>query len=207
MPLMQKVADLAGKKYGCDAVTDNAMRIVAEHSRAIAFLLADGVMPGKEGRGYVLRRIIRRAEYFGETLAHEKPFLVTVAEEVIKNMGHLYPELETNKKHILHVIGMETNSFRKTLPVGRGMLENIISKINSQKEQAKVISGNDAFVLHDTYGFPIDLTKTIAAEHGFSVDMAGFEAEMEKQRERAKAAQKYGVGGNAMAAAEARTGK
>ena len=203
VPLIQKVADLSGKKYGCDVVTDNAMRIVAEHSRAITFLLADGVMPSKEGRGYVLRRIVRRAEYFGETLAHEKPFLLTVAEEVIKNMGHIYPELETNKKHILHVIGMETDSFRKTLPVGRGMLENIISKINAQNGQAKVISGNDAFVLHDTYGFPIDLTKTIAAAHAFSVDMDGFEVEMDKQRERAKTAQKYGVGGNAMAAAEA----
>jgi alanyl-tRNA synthetase len=173
------------------------MRIVAEHGRAITFLLADGVMPGKEGRGYVLRRLLRRAEYFGETLAHEKPFLTAVAEEVIKNMGHVYPELETNKKHILHVITLETEGFRKMLPVGRGMLENIISKINSQQGQAKIIPGNDAFILHDTYGFPIDLTKTIAASHGFSVDITGFDAEMEKQRERAKAAQKHGVGGNA----------
>jgi alanyl-tRNA synthetase len=202
-PLMKKVADLSGKKYGSDAITDNAMRIVAEHSRSIAFLLADGVMPSKEGRGYVLRRIIRRAEYFGETLAHEKPFLATVAEEVIKQMGHIYPELTANKKHILHVITLETDSFRKTLPVGRGMLENIISKTDTQKGQTKIISGNDAFVLHDTYGFPIDLTKTIAASHGCSVDMECFEAEMDKQRERAKAAQKYGVGGNAAAAAEA----
>jgi alanyl-tRNA synthetase len=179
------------------------MRIVTEHGRGIAFLLADGVMPGKEGRGYVLRRLLRRAEYFGETLAHEKPFLITVAEEVIQNMGHIYPELTNNKKHILHVITLETDSFRKTLPVGRGMLENIIEKIEAQKGQAKIVSGNDAFILHDTYGFPIDLTKTIAATHGFSVDMDGFEAEMNKQRERAKAAQKYGVGGNATAAAEA----
>ena len=104
VPLIQKVADLSGKKYGSDAVTDNAMRIVTEHARGITFLLADGVMPSKEGRGYVLRRLLRRAEYFGETLAHEKPFLVTVAEEVINNMGHIYPELLTNKKHILHVI-------------------------------------------------------------------------------------------------------
>jgi alanyl-tRNA synthetase len=140
---------------------------------------------------------LRRAEYFGETLAHEKPFLTAIAEEVIKNMGHVYPELETNKKHILHVITLETEGFRKTLPVGRGMLENIISKINSQQGQAKIIPGNDAFILHDTYGFPIDLTKTIAASHGFSVDITGFDAEMEKQRERAKAAQKHGVGGNA----------
>ena len=202
-PLIQKVADLAGKKYGSDAVTDNAMRIVAEHSRSITFLLADGVMPSKEGRGYVLRRILRRVEYFGETLAHEKPFLASVAEEVIKNMGHIYLELTTNKKHILHVITLETDSFRKTLPVGRGMLENIINNIDTQKGKEKIISGNDAFTLHDTYGFPIDLTKTITATHGFSVDMTGFEAEMDKQRKRAKTAQKYGVAGNATAAAEA----
>ena len=203
VPLIQKVADISGKKYGSDDVTDNAMRIVTEHARGITFLLADGVMPSKEGRGYVLRRLLRRAEYFGETLSHEKPFLVTVAEEVVNNMGHIYPELLTNRKHILHVVAQETESFRKTLPVGRGMLETNISKIDTQKGKAKIISGNDAFVLHDTYGFPIDLTKTIAAAHGFSVNMAGFEAEMEKQRERAKSAQKYGVGGNAMAAAEA----
>jgi len=206
VPLIQKVAELSGKKYGTDAVTDNAMRIVAEHGRSIAFLLADGVMPSKEGRGYVMRRLLRRAEYFGETLAHEKPFLTSVAEEVIKNMGHIYPELVTNKKHILHVITIETDNFRKTLPVGRGMLEAIISKTDTQKGQAKIISGTDAFVLHDTYGFPIDLTKTIAATHGYSVDMDGFEAEMDEQRERAKAAQKYGVGGNATAAAEAGLG-
>jgi alanyl-tRNA synthetase len=197
MPLLQKVTDLSGKKYGSDPVTDNAMRIVAEHARAITFLLADGVMPSKEGRGYVMRRLLRRAEYFGETLAHEKPFLTIVAEEVIKNMGHVYPELETNKKHILHVITIETEGFRKTLPVGRSMLENTIKSIETQKGQPKVISGNDAFELHDTYGFPIDLTKTIAAAHGFAVEMDGFEAEMEKQRERAKAAQKHGVSGNA----------
>ncbi len=200
-PLMKKVAELAGKKYGSDTITDNAMRIVAEHARSVAFLLADGVMPGKDGRGYVLRRLLRRAEYFGETLAQEKPFLVTVAEEVIKNMGHLYPELVTNKKHIIHVIEAEADSFRKTLPVGRGMLENIIADLTADKK--KIISGNDAFVLHDTYGFPIDLTTEIAAKRGLSVDMDGFEQEMEKQRERAKAAQKYGVAGNATAAMEA----
>jgi alanyl-tRNA synthetase len=169
MPLIQKVADLSGQKYGSNAVIDNAMRIVAEHSRSIAFLLADGVMPSKEGRGYVLRRLLRRAEYFGETLAHEKPFLAAVAEEVIKQMGHIYPELTANKKHILHVITLETDSFRRTLPVGRGMLENIIDKLPAQKGKTKIVSGNDAFVLHDTYGFPIDLTRTIAASHDCSV--------------------------------------
>jgi len=126
-----------------------------------------------------------------------------VAEEVIKQMGHIYPELTANKKHILHVITLETDSFRRTLPVGRGMLENIIDKLPAQKGKTKIVSGNDAFVLHDTYGFPIDLTRTIAASHDCSVDMKCFETEMDKQRERAKAAQKYGVGGNATADAEA----
>ncbi|MCX6003992.1 MAG: alanine--tRNA ligase [Chloroflexi bacterium] len=202
-PLIQKVADLAGKKYGSDNVADNAMRVVAEHSRGIVFLLADGVMPTKEGRGYVLRRLLRRAEYFGETLAHENLFLTTVAEEVIKNMGSLYPELIANHKHILHVIESETNGFRKALPVGRGILENTIAQLNTRKGKSKVISGYDAFVLHDTYGFPIDLTKEIATSRGLSINMVGFEQEMEKQRERAKASQKYGVAGNATSSLEA----
>ncbi|MBN1644387.1 MAG: alanine--tRNA ligase [Dehalococcoidales bacterium] len=203
VPLIKKVAELSGKKYGSDPVTDKAMRVVAEHVRAIAFLLADGVMPGKEGRGYVLRRLLRRAEYFGETLAHEKPFLINVAEVVIKNMGQIYPELMDNKKHILHVIDLEVDSFRKTLPVGGGMLNDKIAELSRLTEKDKIIPGVFAFVLHDTYGFPIDLTKEIAASQGTSVDMADFEKEMEKQRERAKSAQKYGVGGNAMAAMEA----
>jgi alanyl-tRNA synthetase len=201
VPLIQKVTGLSGKQYGSDEMTDKAIRIIVEHARAITFLLADGVMPGKAGRGYVLRRILRRAEYFGETLAHEKPFLTIVAEEVINKMGVIYPELVTNKKHILHVIELEVDSFRKTLPVGRSILENLIAKPETQNR--KTISGLEAFLLHDTYGFPIDLTKEIAFSHKFSVDMTGFEEEMEKQRKRAKDAQKYGVAGNATAAMEA----
>lgn len=192
---MAKIQELTGKKYGADPVSDNAMRVLADHGRSVAFLLADGVMPGKEGRGYVLRRILRRAEYFGETLAHEKPFLVSIAEEIIRKMGHIYPELVANRHHILAVIGAEVDSFRKVLPVGRNMLEEIMVGIEAGKG-AKTISGADAFTLHDTYGFPIDLTKEIAGRRGFAVDMAGFEQEMEKQRERAKAAQKfYAAGG------------
>ena len=173
-----------------------AMRVLADHGRGVIFLLADGVMPSKEGRGYVLRRILRRAEYFGETLAHEKPFLAAVAEEIIKKMGHIYPELVANRHHILAVIGAEVDSFRKVLPVGRNRLEEIMAGIEAGKG-AKTVSGADAFTLHDTYGFPIDLTKEIAGRRGFVVDMAGFEQEMEKQRERAKAAQKFYAGGGA----------
>ncbi len=189
VPLLNIVSEIAGKKYGSDSASDMAMRVVAEHGRSVAFLIADGVMPGKDGRGYVLRRLIRRAEYFAGTLVPEKPFLATVAGEVIKNMGPIYPELTNNKKHIIQVIESEVNSFRKALPVGRGILENTISKPASQK--SKVISGTDAFVLHDTYGFPIDLTKEIADKRGFRVDTDGFEKEMEKQRERAKSAHKF----------------
>jgi len=188
MPLIQTVAELASKKYGLNEISDTAIRVVVEHSRSLTFLLADGVMPGNEGRGYVLRRILRRAEYFGDTLAHEKPFLQTVAEEVIKKMGHIYPELVTNRNHIINVIRSEVESFRKVLPIGKGMLDNIIANTNEQVGSLKIISGYDAFVLHDTYGFPLASTAEIASSHGFSVDMAGFEQEMEKQRERARAA-------------------
>ncbi len=189
VPLMNQIAEIAGKKYGSSETSDFAMRIVAEHGRSVTFLIADGVMPGKDGRGYVLRRLIRRAEYFAGTLAQEKPFLVKVAGEVIRTMSHVYPELTNNKKHILQVIESEVNSFRRALPVGRGILENTISKPETQR--SKIISGPDAFVLHDTYGFPIDLTREIADKRGFKVDMASFEQEMEKQRERAKTAHKF----------------
>jgi alanyl-tRNA synthetase len=192
--LLNRVSELAGKKYGMNGVSDNAMRVVVEHGRSCAFLLADGVMPGKEGRGYVLRRILRRAEYFAETLASEKPFVQTVVEEVIKRMGHIYPELVTNRNHIINVIRLEVENFRKALPVGRGMLENIIAEADEQGTKEKKISGRDAFVLHDTYGFPIDLTKEISASRGYMVDMVGFEQEMEKQRERARSA-RLGVEG------------
>ena len=193
--VMAKIGELAGKRYGKDPLSDHAMRVLADHGRAVAFLVADGVMPGKEGRGYVLRRILRRAEYFGETLAREKPFLTAVADEIIKKMGHIYPELVANRHHILAVVKSEVDNFRKVLPVGRGMLEDIIAGMVAEKAGPRIISGADAFTLHDTYGFPIDLTKEIADKRGFTLDMAGFEREMEKQRERAKAAQKFYAGG------------
>jgi alanyl-tRNA synthetase len=191
-PIIEKIAELAGKKYSTNEASDNAMRIVAEHGRSITFLLADGVMPSKEGRGYVLRRILRRAEFFGEILSHEKPFLLIVAEETIKKMGSIYPELVTSRNHIINVIHSEVDNFRKALPVGREKLEDIIA--GAESATSKNISGRDAFILHDTYGFPIDLTKEIASSHGFKVDMSEFESEMEKQRERARAA-RLGVEG------------
>ena len=190
-PLIQGVSELAGKKYGAGADMDNAMRIVAEHSRGLAFLIADGVVPSNEWRGYVLRRLLRRAALFGRRLGFGKPFLTKTVETTIKQMGHIYPELVQRQQFILKVIEAEEGRFSETLSTGLELIENIIPAGATREGQA--ILGVDAFRLYDTYGFPVELTKEIAAERGFSVDLAGFEKEMEKQRERARSAHKFGV--------------
>ena len=290
-PLLECISELAGIKYGSDNDIDNTIRIIAEHSRGIAFLIGDGVIPSNEGRGYVLRRLLRRAQYFGETLAHDKPLLVGVAKEVIANMGHIYAELVTNRKRILDAIESEVENFRRTLPVGRAILQQTLIKMREElaayfpkfekafkeaiskrriegsgsltsgirdavidfrrespdlrhtlivggrdviketlrpiedalKELEQAISdytviefpraftalkvnlgvkfenlkesvdkvsseitGLELFILYDTWGFPVELTKEIAAGRGFSVDLEGFEKEMEKQRQRSR---------------------
>ncbi len=184
-PLLERVSELAGKKYGVDNAQDNAIRIVAEHSRGIAFLIGDGVMPSNEGRGYVLRRLLRRAALFGRRLGLDRPFLVEAVRVTIKQMGHIYPELREGT-HINRVIQAEEARFSETLDTGLELIESIMAKQGTVR--AKKISGKDAFRLYDTYGFPVELTKEIAAGRGFSVDLEGFNREMEKQRERARAA-------------------
>jgi len=191
VPLMKRVSELAGKKYGAGQVTDNAMRIVAEHSRGIAFLIGDGVMPSNEGRGYVLRRLIRRAALFGRRLGLERAFLGEMAKTAIKQMGHAYPELRQRQDFIFKVIELEEAGFGETLNTGLELLDEIIKDTASKGKNR--ISGKEAFKLYDTYGFPVELTKEIAAQSGLSVDLTGFEKEMERQRERAKTAQKFGV--------------
>ncbi len=188
-PLMQKIAELAGKKYGSDKTADNAMRIVAEHSRGIAFLIADGAIPGNEGQGYVLRRLLRRAALFGRRLGLDEPFLAEIAGNAIKQMGHIYPELVKRHDFIGKVIELEETRFDETLSTGLELLAGIMEKVATKRKGQ--ISGKDAFRLYDTYGFPVELTQEIAVENGFSVDLYGFEKEMEKQRERAKAAHKF----------------
>ena len=192
-PLLDKVAGLTGKKYGANPDDDNAMRIVAEHGRALAFLIADGVLPDNEGRGYVLRRLLRRAALFGRRLGLDKPFLAEIAKVAVKKMSHVYPELKQRQDFIVKLIALEETRFEETLSTGLEIIENLISAKAGKK--AKQISGADAFKLYDTYGFPVELTKEIVAKSGFSVDMAGFEKEMEKQRERARASHKFDVGG------------
>lgn len=186
-PLIESTSRLAGKKYGSDKSADNAMRIVTEHGRGIAFLIADGVIPSNEGRGYVLRRLLRRAALFGRRLGLDKPFLAEVARTTIERMNHIYPELKQRQDFIIKVIELEEIKFEETLSTGLEIIEGVMSKGSNQK--TRQISGKDAFRLYDTYGFPVELTMEVAAERGFSVDMKGFEKEMEKQRERARAVQ------------------
>jgi alanyl-tRNA synthetase len=214
-PLMAGISELTGLKYGQDNERDNAMRIVAEHSRGLAFLIADGVIPDNEGRGYVLRRLLRRAALFGRKLGLDTPFLAETARSTIEQMGQVYPELLQRQDFINKVIESEEARFSETLNIGLERIENLISARHIRPAgatqvtefgtevapagatQVGTFSGADAFELYDTYGFPVELTREIAAGRGFAVDMAGFEKEMEKQRESAKAAHKFGVAGKA----------
>ena len=188
-PIMERISELAGKKYGDDEESDNAMRVVAEHGRGIAFLIADGVIPSNESRGYVLRRLLRRTALYCRRLGEGKPFLPEIAMTTIQRMGHVYPELIQRQNFIIKVIEMEEARFRETLSTGLEIIEGVLAEKATQK--AKEVSGEAVFRLYDTYGFPVELTREIVAKSGFSVDMAGFEKEMEKQRERARTSHKF----------------
>jgi len=184
VPLLECISGLAGKKYGKDSDNDNAMRIIAEHSRAIAFLIADGVLPSNEGAGYVLRRVLRRAALFGRRLGLDKPFLAEMAKITIEQMSHVYPELAQRHDFMLKVIKAEEARFEETLSTGLELVDNIMEKATTRVK--KRISGKEAFKLYDTYGFPVELTAEIAAGSDFTVDLEGFGKEMEKQRERSR---------------------
>ncbi|NLE08852.1 MAG: alanine--tRNA ligase, partial [Dehalococcoidales bacterium] len=186
-PLIDTVSKLSGRKYGENQETDNAIRVTAEHGRSIAFLIADGVMPANEGRGYVLRRLIRRASLYGLRLGLDKPFLSEIAVAAVEKMKHVYPELEQRREFICKVIRLEEEKFSETLKTGLDLIEDIIAKNVTE------ISGKDIFRLYDTYGFPVELTSEVASGKNIRVDLAGFEVEMDKQRERAKASQKFDI--------------
>jgi alanyl-tRNA synthetase len=190
-PLINQLEVISGKKYGVNEETDNCMRVIVEHSRAISFVIADGVMPANDGRGYVLRRLLRRAALFGKRLGLEKPFLKDTCAASIDHMQAVYPELARAHDMVLKVVDLEEARFRETLNTGLNMLDELISQDSSQVRNK--ISGEQAFKLYDTYGFPIELTREIVARAGLSVDMDGFEKEMEKQKERARASQKFDV--------------
>ena len=260
-PIVQRVATLAGKTYGQDEQTAYAIRVVADHGRSAAFLIADGVVPSNDGRGYVLRRVVRRAIRHGRRLGVEGPFLAQVAETVIERMGSAYPELVEHRRFVLRALELEEERFAQALAMGIPLLEGVyipvcklvyialkgpvfktiegertelshgdklsvpvnvglsalhdferqltekgqysreisefVDRVRSSFRRGHVssrIPGDVAFLLHDTYGFPLELTQEIAREHGLEVDEKGFEAEMEAQRERGRAGGKFGGG-------------
>lgn len=195
--IFKKISDMSGKVYkgtipadrtdmSLDELTDCIFRVLADHIRTLSFSIADGIMPGSEGRNYVLRRILRRAVMYGKRLGLNHGFFTRLADSVIDKMGDIFPELKEQRQVIVKVLENEEKSFDRTLDTGLQLLDKIT-------EKSDVITGEQAFVLYDTYGFPLDLTELIARERKMTVDAAGFEVEMEKQRARARAAQKKEV--------------
>ncbi len=183
-PLVARMCSLSGKEYGRGENVDRAIRIVAEHSRGIAFLIADGVIPSNDSRGYILRRILRRASLFGRKLGLSDPFLNEMTGIVINTMSHVYPELIASQSLVTEVTRVEEEKFISTLDTGLTLVERLIGEASSQVR--KKLTGEEVFRLYDTYGFPPELTAEIGGERGLSIDWEGFHAEMEKQRERAR---------------------
>lgn len=178
--IRDNVCELSGKEYGKSTETDVSIRLITDHSRAVTFLISDGVLPSNEGRGYVLRRLIRRAARHGRLLGIKNNFLVKLMETVIENYGEAYPDLVEKKEYIKKILTVEEEKFSETLDQGMVILKEYMDKIKS--ESKAVLSGEDAFRLYDTYGFPIELTLEIVEEYGLKVDEDGFKAEMQKQK-------------------------
>ncbi len=182
--LREHVCRLAGKEYEKDYATDVSIRVITDHIRSVTFMISDGIMPSNSGRGYVLRRLLRRACRHGRLLGIKGEFLVKLAQTVIDGSRDGYPELEEKKDFIFKVITKEEEQFNKTIDQGLSILEGLESKM--EKEGSCVLSGEEAFRLYDTYGFPADLTREILEEKGFSIDEDGFEKAAKAQKERAK---------------------
>ena len=183
-PIIQKIAKLSNIEYGKEEKTDIAMRVIADHLRAVSFAIADGQLPSNTGAGYVIRRILRRAIRYAYTfLGFNEPFICQLVATLVENMGHAFPELNAQQNLIEKVIREEEHSFLKTLASGIRRFE-----AESRKQKAERIDGSFAFELFDTYGFPVDLTQLLASEKGMSVDMEGFQKDLEMQKQRSRAA-------------------
>ena len=184
-PMIQAIATLTGIEYGADAKSDVAMRVIADHIRTIAFAITDGQLPSNAKAGYVIRRILRRAVRYGYTfLGRREAFIYSLLPILIETMGDAYPELIAGRELIGKVMKEEEESFLRTLETGIRLLEKQME--DTRAKGLSVLDGHDAFVLYDTYGFPLDLTALILSEHGMSVDEAGFDAAMQQQKERAR---------------------
>ncbi|WP_223069277.1 alanine--tRNA ligase [Paenibacillus caui] len=189
-PIIQETAKIAGIKYGVDTETDVAFKVIADHIRTVSFAVADGVLPSNEGRGYVIRRLLRRAVRYGKKLGLDRPFMYSLVATVGEVMGEYYNDIVTKREFIEKVIRGEEERFHETLTEGLAILEHISKEAKDAGQT--VIGGADAFKLYDTYGFPFDLTEDYAQEHGLAVDREGFDAAMQKQREMARAASHTG---------------
>ena len=183
--VLHHVEHIAGKTYGQNEKTDISIRVITDHIRSCTFMVSDGILPSNEGRGYVLRRLLRRAARHGRLLGIQGPFLVDLVETVIQSSESAYPELREHAAYIKKVIGTEEANFARTIDAGMNILANLIDQM--EKAHQNTLSGLDVFKLNDTFGFPLDLTREIAAEQGIQVDEDGFHAEMTKQKERARA--------------------
>jgi len=185
-PIIDRTAELSGLRYGVDREQDVAFKVIADHVRAVTFAIGDGALPGNEGRGYVIRRLLRRAVRYGKVLGIDRPFLHELVPVVGAIMGDYYPEVVEKADLIRRVIRTEEERFHETLEEGLSLLQELVDA--AKREGRDTITGEEAFRLYDTYGFPLDLTEDFAAEQGLKVDRDGFETEMAKQRERARAA-------------------
>src|SRR5438105_8859760 len=183
-PIIDETSQLFNVEYGRAAPSDVSLRIIADHVRAATFLISAGVIPSNEGRGYVLRKIMRRGIRQGTLLGYKKPFLYTLSGYVAEMMKEAYPELIHTREYVARVIKTEEERFAAMVTVGLQRLEDTIKQL--VKSGKDVIPGSEIFKLYDTFGFPLDFTKEIADEKSMQLDMEGFEAELEKQRERAR---------------------
>jgi alanyl-tRNA synthetase len=188
-PLLAAAAARAGKRWGADEETDFSLRVIADHARALCFLVADGVVPANDRRGYVLRRLLRRAIRHGRKLGIDEPFLHEITPVVVEGLGDVYPELLSAQEAILEVARREEERFAETLATGLTLLEESLAQL-SQEGAPAVLPGEDLFRLYDTFGFPLELARDIAAERGVAIDEEGFAGQMAKQRARAKASWK-----------------
>lgn len=184
--IRDKVCEIAGVEYGKDAKVDVSVRVITDHIRSVTFMTADGVLPSNEGRGYVLRRLLRRAARHGRLLGINRMFMTDICEVVVENSGEAYPQLVEKKDYIYKILTVEESAFYKTIDKGMEILKDDIEEMKSKGE--KVMSGEKSFRLYDTYGFPIDLTKEILEEEGFEIDEKAFNEEMKIQKERAREA-------------------
>lgn len=184
--ILTRVTEIAGIKYGENPVADKSVRIITDHTRSVAFMVGDGILPSNEGRGYVLRRLLRRASRHGKLLGIKKGFLNELIDVVIKTSGEAYPELVEKEMYIKKVVGIEEEKFAETLEQGLEILKSYEEELISSNQ--KVLSGDKVFKLYDTYGFPVDLTMEILSDSGLTIDEDGFEKEMQEQKERARKA-------------------